>query len=285
MYNEEMRLKILLFSICFLIADIVYATPQETDQLLFNGDKYSLLQFPLEGYFVKNPHKRPELPTWTSRWRGYSALFEIKQNKLFVINMNNSFNSKVYIDWWSGMLIIPDGKLLESDEPVSYYVRLKYYEYYKFIEIKNGNVINVYMLNNVQYRKYDAIISDLFEKTEVFKKIYGEWETKEYSEIYSELNDGVLPNEIVKYVTNNYKITTKFIDYLPVIFYNDNTFASFIQEEIENNPEIKKDIYDINLDGKLIGSISVMCVIVIIIIMCLILFTKKRVKYKKHNVA
>ena len=302
-----MKLKIQLYFLCFSIVGIIYATPQSPDELLYNGEKYHLLQSPLEGYFFENPHKRPEAVS-TGEWKGYHAVFEINQNKLYVITINenddrsinvitNYFNelNKIFLNQWSGMLIIPDGKYLTlpngkslellDKEILEYYgreiiyERLKFYEYYKFIEIKNGNVINEYRMSNEQYRKYESIIDNLFTKTKEFKEIFGEWAevNKEYDEIYSELNDGVLPIEIVKYIKKNYKVTTSFKYYLPVIYYNNFMSTPLIQEYAENNLGNNKA----NSIYRIIIIVGIICIILILIF----IFNKKIKLMSNRNVA
>jgi hypothetical protein len=283
-----MKIKILFFINYLLIVNMVYATPQATDELLYNGNRYSLLQFPLESYFFKYPKKRPEITMSSAAWRGYRALFEIKSNKLYVININNMyfdgknvitkcFNglSDVFLNWWNGILIIPDGELSDSYKMESIYERLQHYDFYKFIEIKNGNVIKEYKLNNNQYRKYYSIIDDLYTKTEIFTELFWEDLEKEYDDIINELFDGILPDDLVEYIITNYKIDTSFFDYLPVIFYNDNTATPYIQEHLDEKLR-NKNIKLLFLIGRIIGIIGIITIMLIVI---------KRRRKKMHNVA
>ena len=63
----------------------VFATAQESDQLIYNGKMYSLSSNPLESYFEKYPDKRPRPEVMTSSlWRGYVATFEIRDSMLYV---------------------------------------------------------------------------------------------------------------------------------------------------------------------------------------------------------
>ncbi|MDR0320442.1 MAG: hypothetical protein LBI28_02980 [Treponema sp.] len=254
-----MKIGIISLIISFFIVNIAYATPQETDDLLYNGKYYPLLQFPLEGYFYQNPHKRPIIgKDWSSTWRRYTALFEIKNKKFYVTNMSD-FDSKKHLKWWNGMLIIPDGELMlpvrEIIKLSGRYETLKYYDYYKFIEIKKGKVKNEYRLNNDQYRKYDEIIFYLYSKTEAYKEIYS-WRQNEY-----ELNTEILPNEIVEYVKINYEANSCFFDFIPVIYYNYLLSIEFIDEYVKNHPKKKPNRKLILLIIGFIGIIILPCAV------------------------
>jgi len=101
----------------------------------------------MEGYFYRNPDKRPEGGVMSSQWRCYNALFGISQNKFYAISINVRGKNvieeclgempDVYLNWWSGMLEIIDGEILDS----GYYGLGVIYEYYKLIEIEKGNVV------------------------------------------------------------------------------------------------------------------------------------------------
>ncbi|MDR0515679.1 MAG: hypothetical protein LBH25_01380 [Fibromonadaceae bacterium] len=54
-----------------------FATAQEPDLLIHNGEKYDLTVNPMEPFFKENPEKRPPSPN-TALWRGYIATFEIR---------------------------------------------------------------------------------------------------------------------------------------------------------------------------------------------------------------
>jgi hypothetical protein len=236
-------MKIYLLIICFFISNIAYATPQWTDILIYNDKEYPLLQFPLEGYFYQNPSKRPNVMTLSSTWRGYTALFEIKDNKFYVINISN-FDPENHLNWWNGMLIMPDGELMLSvseiiESSVSLYEIFKYYDFYKFIEIKNGELINEYRLNNCQYRSYDEIIQYLFSKTKAYLEIYP-WKKNENDKNVYE--NEILPNEIIEYIKYNYGTNLCFFDFIPIIYYNELLSIESIEEYVKNYRKIKLDL-------------------------------------------
>ncbi|MCL2800369.1 MAG: hypothetical protein FWD28_01240 [Treponema sp.] len=278
-----MKRKTIVIIFFIFIVNTAYATPQIPDMLLYNGKKHSLLQFPLEGYFYQNPNKRPEVCQSTAAWRRYIALYEIKNNKFYVIDINNIYNnsnvikntfkgkSEVHLNWWNGMLIIPDGEVLESYNIRRRDFRLMYHEYYKFLEIKNGILINEYRLNNEQYRLYEKIIYNLFSQTDAYNKVYPWMEINDININY-ELNNGILPNETAEYIKNNYEKNTNFFDYIPIIYYNNllsiELIAEYVEslllEKHENKQKVKQRIKSIFL--KIIFILCGLCGIIILIV-------------------
>jgi rRNA processing protein Krr1/Pno1 len=211
-----MKLKYILGIIFIIQGFYSFATAQYSDILIYNGKKYSLTVNPMEGYFKKYPEKRPKGGS-TALWRGYVATFEIIDNELFVVDIEIENNTVTIIDgkvknaelgwksiinecldgqrpmkvdWFSGLLILPQGKLVK-------YVHMGYgstYEYYTLIEIENGNYIREFNLNNEQYNKYRNAQYEAYKKT------------NEYQEIFDKLNDGTMPDEMLDYFIKTYEI-------------------------------------------------------------------------------
>jgi hypothetical protein len=270
-YNDYMKIRICLLFTFFIIGSIIYATPQTYDAILYNGKRHWLLNYPLERYFFKYPDKRPKGGVSSMQWRGYNALFGISQNKLFAISINVGGKNvieecldelpDVFLNWWDGMLILIDGKILDHD-----YLGLEIYEYYKLIEIEKGNITREYRLDNEQYKKYDDITYELYKKTDEYKEnleLYG-ITTKEYDEIFLQLNEGSLPNELVEYIINRYDLNSKLnID-----------LEKINQNEIENNYNIKINTNPYNIIIGLFVSVFGIGIVLLI----------KRY-LKKHNVA
>jgi hypothetical protein len=257
-------MKIRFFLIFIFIGNIIYATPQSHDAILYNGKRYWLLTHPLEGYFLEHPDKRPEGGVTSAQWRGYNALFGISQNKLYAISINvNGKNvieeclgesPDVYLNWWNGMLEIIDGEIVY---PGNYGIGV-IYEYYKLIEIKNGNIVREYRLNSSQYKKYDDIDFELYIKTRKINEnpelseIFENRAIKEYEEIINELNDRILPNELVEYIFIKYDLNEKF----------NNKIEINSQDNIENKyySKINKKVYIIIIGG-VIGIIGIILLI------------------------
>ena len=167
-----------------------FATAQYPDRIFFEGKEYSLHTNPLETYFEKNPDKRPKGGVMsTALWRGYVASFEVRDSQLFVKDIQieywdttdtKSHNTKwrsvmtevfpdqknTKVDWLSGLLVLPFGKLVN-------YVHMGYgstYEKYFLIEINNGNYIRSKQFNYKSYEKFKDKQFSEFKKTEEYKE-------------------------------------------------------------------------------------------------------------------
>ena len=201
------RVFCLFFS--FIIPVVTYATAQEPDYIIYNGEKYSLFVNPLEAYFSINPDKRPRSNVRsTSLWRGYVATFEIINKELYLKDIKVEISTgdirrtewksvlpefldgkqNLKIDWFSGLLVIPHGKLID-------YVHMGYgstYENYILLEIKNGNFIRENKMHYVEYVQYRE------KQYQVFKK------TQEYLNILKELGEEI-PDERLDYFIKIYE--------------------------------------------------------------------------------
>jgi hypothetical protein len=151
----------------------LYATAQVPDIIVYEGKKYALIVNPLEPYFSIYPEKRPKNEIQSSNlWRGYRATFEIVNKELllkdieiviFTGNIPDNFKFEwksilneyindvdiLKINWFTGLLIIPYGKLIN-------YVHMGYesiYENYIILEIKNGFFLKEYRINYKEYEK------------------------------------------------------------------------------------------------------------------------------------
>ena len=167
-----------------------FATAQYPDKIFYDGKEYSLHTNPLESYFEKNPDKRPKGGIMSSAlWRGYVATFEMRDSQLFVKDIQvqywdttdkNNYDTKwktvmtevfpekknVKVDWLSGLLVLPYGKLVN-------YVHMGYgstYENYFLLEIDKGNFIKS---KQFDYKNYEIFKDKQFlayKKTEAYKE-------------------------------------------------------------------------------------------------------------------
>ena len=215
---------ILFIVFCFsVIRADHFMTAQIPDKILFKGKKYALNSNPLEVYFEKFPEKRPKRGMMsTALWRGYIATFEIIENQLVVTDIEIQVpdkdakdkyktkwisvyeevfpnSEKTKIDWYTGILILPYGKLVN-------YVHMGYastYSKYMLLEIENGNFNESRKYNNKEFVEFKRRQFEAFKTTDAYKKIYTELK-----------NDGSFENEdfiirfIASYITN---YTSKFL--------------------------------------------------------------------------
>jgi len=148
----------------------------------------------MEKYFEKFPDKRPQgkgkvKVTSSSLWRGYIATFEIKDNQLYLKDieievakkvkkdyelswksvLNKVFPKKglVKIDWLTGLLVLPEGELVN-------YVHMGYastYEHYVLLEFENGNFKSEKQFGYEEYEKFKEKQFQAFKKTDEYEKL------------------------------------------------------------------------------------------------------------------
>lgn len=167
-------------------------TAQRSDIITYKGTEYRLNSNPLEHYFEQFPDKRPQSGiVSTALWRGYIAYFEIIDNQLYVtdikiqvqdkkskedykIKLVSAFKEvfpnkkKFKIDWYSGILILPHGDLIQ-------YVHMGYastYSKYWLIEIDKGNVNETRFYTNKEFIEFKNRQFEQFKKTEKYKELF-----------------------------------------------------------------------------------------------------------------
>lgn len=161
----------LIVALTSFLATEAFATAQIPDILIYKGEEYALFSNPLEEYFEKHPDEKPQSDvTNTALWRGYIATFEIKDNQLFIKDIEIQYydeisdeylwrsvieevfpnQKEVKVDWFTGLLVIPQGKLVN-------YVHMGYastYENYILFEIDKGNLTKEKKFNHKEYEKF-----------------------------------------------------------------------------------------------------------------------------------
>src|SRR5258708_6631795 len=184
--SQRMQAPLITFSFLLLAISKVFATAQFPDKILYQGEKYNLNSNPLESYFEKYPDKRPKGGVQsTALWRGYVATFEVKDSQLFLKDiaveiwddsagqssktkwksvMNEVFASQevVKIDWFTGLLVIPYGKLIN-------YVHMGYgsaFENYYLLEFEKGDFKRSKQFDHKNYDRFKEKQFQVFKKTE-----------------------------------------------------------------------------------------------------------------------
>ena len=149
----------------FLIGQFAFATGQIPDYLIYKGDTVKIFSNPLEQYFNKT--EKRELIDFvgcvsTACWRGYKAIWELKNDSLFLrqitschkkcglelknADLNKMFGTdNVFAGWYNGTLLIPRGKLFSGSE-MGYSA---IYEYEELLNIENGKCILIDFKNNL----------------------------------------------------------------------------------------------------------------------------------------
>ncbi len=177
-------LKTAVFVLALSFSRNAFATAQMPDALIYEGEKYSMFTNPLEIYFRDHPERRPKSDGWcTALWRGYLATFIIENGSLYVKavevmapgrekwkNVTKKIfpkKKKVKADFFSGLLVLPQGDLIE-------YVHMGYasiYEKYTLIEIEKGEVKKILKFTGEEYMKFKERQFAAFKKTEEYAKL------------------------------------------------------------------------------------------------------------------
>ncbi len=210
-----MKIKILILLFTFSIVKIL-ATAQATDIIIINNKEYPLLNNPLDRYFKENPEYHPiygphlkmfkkyrnkpiPLPFSTGNYRGYIATFKIENNNLIladleVQNINSEkrnyisvyqqlFKNKKVVLNYSGILVIPDGELVEF----SNFGYSSLYGHYKLITINNDTMVKEKELDKEEFIQFKINQFEEYKKTEAYKtelkEYFKNWENDKKTEL------------------------------------------------------------------------------------------------------
>ena len=183
---------VVLAGFLLLFSSNLFATAQYPDKIYFEGKQYALHSNPMEDYFRKYPEKKPKSGIVSSAlWRGYVATFELADDVLYLkdieIQVSNPdkrydtiFRSvieqvvpngeRLKIDWFTGLLVLPDGKLVN-------YVHMGYgstYEKYILLEIAAGEFKRVKRFGYEDYEAFKERQFKAFKKTAEYKELIEE---------------------------------------------------------------------------------------------------------------
>ena len=127
------------------------ATVQSPDELQLNGERSWILEHPIEQLWKKS-EARPKFDQGsTSNRKGYTAVWEIRDSKLYLVSFDARINKRKFkfrqivpraklphhATWFTGTLHIP----INEKRPGSDYFDLKS-ERLEILEIKDGEVIH-----------------------------------------------------------------------------------------------------------------------------------------------
>ncbi|WP_345991929.1 hypothetical protein AAEU33_08095 [Chryseobacterium sp. Chry.R1] len=195
-----MKFKFLFLSL--IISIKFFATGQQSNFITINGKKHKLLNDPLESYFEKHPEDDPIygekfvrknekgeeiISISTGNWRGYVAYFEIIDNELYVVDLkiedpendsgsmisvfNKIFHNKNFKLDYSGILTVPNGNLIRSDN----FGFSRYYSSYLILTIDNGTLTKNKELKGEDYIEFKIKQFEKFQKTKEYKKAYNDY--------------------------------------------------------------------------------------------------------------
>ena len=210
---------ILMFAVAISNA---FATAQYPDKVVYEGETYSLDTNPMEPYFAKHPDKKPKrLVMSTALWRGYVATFEFKTTALVLKDIEIQIweetedgkrdiswksvkddivrkDEVLLVDWFTGILVLPHGKLLNN-------VHMGYgstYSDYILLAVKQGKFTDKITYDHVRYEKFKERQFQAYKKTNAYKKQVAKLRKNGESE---EFLDSFLRSFVVNY-------TSEFLD-------------------------------------------------------------------------
>ena len=164
---------------------------------MYNGKGYSLFANPLERYLSDNPAVPKFVPQCTMCWRGYVASWEINHDRLYLTGLGGTVcrktfegdaiiskrcgqrhwgecsvgridlyeifprsYAKVYADWFSGKLVIPQGEMVQ-------YIHMGYasqYERYIKLSIERGVLVEARIDKPVINHRLNELMAILHSK-------------------------------------------------------------------------------------------------------------------------
>jgi len=158
--------------------------------MLLNGKKYSIYTNPLRAYLSKNPRKLPRSEiVSSSNWRGYVATWEVRDDRFVLTDvailhsvskpsqagfstelhsvMQEMFPAQreVVAEWFTGHVVVPDGKLVN-------YVHMGYastYEKYIILTVKNGVVVRNWTIDTAEFVKFRNAQFVAYKRTDQYR--------------------------------------------------------------------------------------------------------------------
>ena len=154
----------------------------------------------------------------TGLWRGYIATFEVTEGQVFLKDIHiqvwdstapkDSYTmklvsvikdvfpdqTKIKVDWLSGLLVIPHGKMIN-------YVHMGYgstFQHYILLEIDKGDLKKEKNFGYKEYEKFRERQFEAFKKTEEYKKLKEKLKKEGDSDKFIE---GFLKSYIVNYTS------------------------------------------------------------------------------------
>jgi hypothetical protein len=184
-----------VFITAISFSSLLFSTAQQGDKLVLNGKTYTIYTNPLSPFLEKNPGRIPQSNIRsTSLWRGYVASWQVKDDRLVLTDIailqkvtkpgDSGFSSElvsvmstvfpgqkeVPADWFTGHIIVPDGKLVE-------YVHMGYasmYEKYVILRVEHGLVTRNLKTDTAGFAKFRDAQFAAYKKTEEYRKALAE---------------------------------------------------------------------------------------------------------------
>lgn len=197
--------RILMVCLAVAVSPAANATAQASDELIVEGKTFALNTNPLEAQLEQKQWKPPEEAVISSaNWRGYIATWEIRDGKLFLkeatILVSDPKDEHAYLrkpitgdlypgatevlaDWYTGALIVPDGKMTR-------YVHMGYgssFDHYQVFRVRAGAVVERLSMTGAEFEVYREKKFAAFRNTESYAKAYADFrkEAPDLDEAYA----------------------------------------------------------------------------------------------------
>jgi hypothetical protein len=187
--------------ICFLLVSVLACgTAQIGDSLILDGKRYEIFTNPLKAYIEADPARHPHRftprkderdlpPMSTGNWRGYIATWEIVGDTLVLTDVETlqsvepekesssttDYRSvfegmfpgqqQVLAAWFTGHIVIPDGKLVN-------YVHMGYastFEKYLILRVEKGVLVRRWTADTKSFLKFRDAQFAAFQKTAEYR--------------------------------------------------------------------------------------------------------------------
>ncbi len=183
----NLAMRMLLAGLLLVLAATAGATAQVPDRILVEGREYALNTNPLEIQLRDRPDFLPEnISRSSANWRGYVAHWAIDGDRLLLRRVevrlydrqsgeSSSVDllDKLFLEgapvaatWYSGALVIPDGRLVN-------YVHMGYgstYAHYRVYRIAQGRVVEALSMDAGQFRAWRERKFQAFRQTAQYRE-------------------------------------------------------------------------------------------------------------------
>lgn len=175
------------------------ATAQQSDKLLLGDRTYRLNTNPLRAHLERIGWKPPEdAVIWSSNWRGYLADWTIEDGELVLVDATIGLRPsrpgvdarrsikdslfpgvpRVVATWYSGALIVPDGKRVDYKH-MGYASR---YDHYQVFRVLEGRVVEHLSLTGEEFEALADAKFEAFMETEEYRKAHEDLRARGRSE-------------------------------------------------------------------------------------------------------
>ena len=183
----HLAMGMLLAGLLLVVAGTAGATAQVQDRIFIEGRDYALDTNPLEGQLRDRPGFPPEnVSRSTANWRGYVAHWAIDGDRLLLRRVEVRLYDRqteqesaidllpelfpsgapVATTWYSGALIVPDGRLVD-------YVHMGYgstHAHYRVYRIARGRVLEALSMGAEQFRVWRERKFQAFRQTAQYRE-------------------------------------------------------------------------------------------------------------------